>query len=106
MELHVDVGGVEVLAVLDDLDQHLVDGLEIIDGDARGAFEADKVILVLVEHEAGAGEREGEVIALAIPGQFAAGAHFTGDRDHGDEIALEVGQEHRGVMQRFSLVVA
>ena len=39
-------------------------------------------------------------------GRVEPGSHLAGDLDHGDEVAFDVGQNHRGVVQRLLSVVA
>ena len=64
---------VHLLAVFHDFEQDLVNRAGGVDDDTRGSFQADEVVLVLVEEQSSPLEREREFVALAILGQSRAG---------------------------------
>ena len=62
---------IDLLPIFHDFEQDLVDRVRLSTADAGRPLESDEVVLVLIEDQAGSLEREGNVVALAILGQWS-----------------------------------
>ena len=94
----------DLLPVFHDFKQDLVRRLHRADGHARRSLESHEVVLILIHDQPRPLESGGDVVPHGILGRCQGGLDIARYFNNRGEVALNIGQYRRGVVQRPGLV--